>query len=69
MSEMRIVSNALHLVVDTSSGEVTTLGLRGTVDHVFPFVVLILLQRDVRCSPIVVIASIVWIFLTPLLSN
>jgi hypothetical protein len=61
--------DALHLVVDTSSGEVATLGLRGAMDHVFPFMVLVLLQRDVRCSPVVVIALIGWILLTPLLSN
>jgi hypothetical protein len=40
--------DALHLVVDTSSGEVAALGLREATDHVFPFVVLVLLQRDVR---------------------
>jgi hypothetical protein len=61
--------DALHLVVDMSSGEVTTLGLRGAMDHVFPFVVLVLLQWDVRWFPVVVIALIGWILLTPLLSN
>jgi hypothetical protein len=40
--------DALHLVVDMSSGEVVALGLREATDHVFPFVVLVLLQRDVR---------------------
>jgi hypothetical protein len=35
--------DALHLVVDTSSGEVTALGLRGAMDHVFPLVVLVFL--------------------------
>jgi hypothetical protein len=39
------------------------------MDHVFPLVVLVLLQRDVRCSPVVVIALIGLILLTPLLSN
>jgi hypothetical protein len=38
----------LHLMINTSLGEVTALGLRGATDHVFPFVVLVLLQRDVR---------------------
>jgi hypothetical protein len=38
----------LDLVNNTSLGEVTTLSLRGATDHVFPFVVLVLLQRDVR---------------------
>jgi hypothetical protein len=40
--------DALHLVVSTSSGEVTTLGLKEPMDHVFPFVVLVLLQWDMR---------------------
>jgi hypothetical protein len=34
--------DVLHLVVNTS------LSLRGATNHVFPFVVLVLLQRDVR---------------------
>jgi hypothetical protein len=38
----------LHLVINMSLGEVTTLSLKGAADHVFPFVVLELLQRDVR---------------------
>jgi hypothetical protein len=61
--------DALHLVVDSSLGEVATLALRGATDHIFPFAVLALLQRDVRCFPVVVIALIGWILLTPLLSN
>jgi hypothetical protein len=40
--------DALHLVVGMSLGEVAALGLRGATDHVFHFVVLVLLQRDVR---------------------
>jgi predicted small integral membrane protein len=36
--------NVLHLVINTSLGEVATLSLRGTTDHVFPFMVLVLLQ-------------------------
>jgi hypothetical protein len=36
--------DALHLVVDTSSGEVAALGLKESTNHVLPFVVLILLQ-------------------------
>jgi hypothetical protein len=44
-------------------------GLRGTTDHVFPFVVLVLLQRDVRWFLVVVIAWIGWILLTPLMSK
>jgi hypothetical protein len=40
--------DVLHLVINTSLGEVATLSLRGATDHSFPFVVLVLLQRDVR---------------------
>jgi hypothetical protein len=61
--------DALHLVVDTSLGEVAALGLRGATYHIFPFVVLVLLQQDVRCFPMMVIALIGWILQTPLLSN
>jgi hypothetical protein len=38
----------LHLVNNTSLGEVTALSLKGAMDHAFLFVVLVLLQRDVR---------------------
>jgi hypothetical protein len=34
----------LHLVINTSLGEVAALSLRGATNHVFPFVVLVLLQ-------------------------
>jgi hypothetical protein len=61
--------DALHLVVDTSNGGVTVLSQRGTTDHDFPIVLLILLQRDVRCFVVVVIALIGWILLTPILSK
>jgi hypothetical protein len=40
--------DALHLVVDTSMGGVVVLSLKGAADHIFAFVVLIFLQRDVR---------------------
>jgi hypothetical protein len=59
--------DVLHLVINMSLGEVTTLSLRGATYHVFPFVVFVLLQRNVRLFPMVVIALIGWIFLTPLL--
>jgi hypothetical protein len=36
--------DVLHLVINTSLGEVTVLSLRGTTDHTFSFVVLVLLQ-------------------------
>jgi hypothetical protein len=61
--------DALHLVVDTSLGEVVALGLRGATDHIFAFVALVLLEQEVRCFPMVVIALIGWILQTPLLSN
>jgi hypothetical protein len=35
--------HVLHLMVNTSLGEVATLSLGGATDHVFPFVVLLLL--------------------------
>jgi hypothetical protein len=40
--------DVLHLVINTSLGEVTALILKGATYHIFPFMVLILLQRDVR---------------------
>jgi hypothetical protein len=36
--------DVLHLVINTSLGEVTALSLRGTTDHAFLFVGLVLLQ-------------------------
>jgi hypothetical protein len=36
--------DVLHLVINTSLGEVAALSLRGTADHVFSFMVLVLLQ-------------------------
>jgi hypothetical protein len=35
--------DVLHLVINTSLGEVATLSLRGVTNHAFPFVVLVLL--------------------------
>jgi hypothetical protein len=43
-----LLLDALHLLNNTSLEEVAALSLKGATDHVFPFVVLILLQRDVR---------------------
>jgi hypothetical protein len=37
------VLDVLHLVINTSLGEVAALSLRGDTDHAFPFVVVILL--------------------------
>jgi hypothetical protein len=36
--------DVLYLVINTSLGEVTTLSLKGAMDHAFLFVVLVLLQ-------------------------
>ena len=36
--------DVLHLVINTSLGEVAALSLRGVMDHVFPFMVLVLPQ-------------------------
>jgi hypothetical protein len=36
--------DVLHLEINTSLGEVAVLSLRGATDHVFLFVVLVLLQ-------------------------
>jgi hypothetical protein len=38
--------DVLHLVINTSMGEVAGLSLRGATDHAFFFVVLVLLQLD-----------------------
>jgi hypothetical protein len=38
--------DVLHLVINTSLGEVATLSLRGATNHAFLFVVLVLLQWD-----------------------
>jgi hypothetical protein len=40
--------DGLHLVVNTSLGDLIVLSLRWAMDHVFPLVMLVLLQRDVR---------------------
>jgi hypothetical protein len=69
----------LHLVTNTRLGEVTALRLRGATDHTFPFVVLVLLQREGSGFPMmvpgligligwiaVVIGTVEWILLTPL---
>jgi hypothetical protein len=46
--------DALHLVVDMSLGGVASLTLGRATDHAFPFVVLVLLQRDGSGFPVVV---------------
>jgi hypothetical protein len=51
----------LHLVINTRLGEVVVLSLRGATDHIFLFVVLILLQCDGSGFPMVVPGLIAWI--------
>jgi hypothetical protein len=36
--------DGLHLVINTSLGEVAVLSLRGATDHIFLFMVIVLLQ-------------------------
>jgi hypothetical protein len=64
--------DVLLLVIDTSLEEVAALSLRGATDHGLPFVVLVLLRRDVSGFPVVVLALIGmvgWTVLTPLWSR
>jgi hypothetical protein len=46
LESLQVVSllDVLHLVINTSLEEVATLSLRGTMDHAFPIVVVVLLQ-------------------------
>jgi hypothetical protein len=46
--------DVLHLVINTSLGEVTVLSLKRATDHAFPFVVVIPLQWDRSGLPMVV---------------
>jgi hypothetical protein len=69
----------LSLVLNTGMGGVVTLSLRGGTIHGFPFMVLVLLQLERDGSLIVVtvvvfvevvlVGTMVWIVLTPLLSK
>jgi hypothetical protein len=45
--------DVLHLVINTSLGEVAVLSLRMAMDHTFPFVVVIPLQWDRSGLPLV----------------
>jgi hypothetical protein len=51
----------LHLVINTSLGEVAVLSLRRATDHVFPFVVVVPLQWDRSGLPLVVLGLKGWI--------
>jgi hypothetical protein len=46
LESLQVVSllDVLHLVINTSLGEVTTLSLKGAMDHGFPIMVVVLLQ-------------------------
>jgi hypothetical protein len=46
--------DVLHLVINTSLGEVTVLSLRSATDHAFLFVVVVPLQWDRSGLPMVV---------------
>jgi hypothetical protein len=53
--------DVLHLVINTSLGEVTVLSLRRATDHAFPFVVIVPLQWDRSGLPMVVLGLTGWI--------
>jgi hypothetical protein len=53
--------DVLHLVINTSLGEVAALCFRGATNHCLSFVVLILLQWDRSGLPMVVLGLIGWI--------
>jgi hypothetical protein len=50
--------DVLHLVINTSLGEVAVLSLRRAMDHAFPFVVVVPLQWDRSGLPMVVLGLI-----------
>jgi hypothetical protein len=53
--------DVLHLVINTSLGEVAVLSLRRAMDHAFPFVVIVPLQWDRSGLPMVVLGLTGWI--------
>jgi hypothetical protein len=53
--------DVLHLVINTSLGEVAVLSLRRATDHAFPFVVVVTFQWDRSGLPMVVIGLTGWI--------
>jgi hypothetical protein len=53
--------DVLHLVINTSLGEVTVLSLRRATDHAFPFVVIVPLQWDRSGLPMVVLGLTGWV--------
>jgi hypothetical protein len=53
--------DVLHLVINTSLGEVAVLILRRATDYAFPYVVVVPLQWDRSGLPMVVLGLIGWI--------
>jgi hypothetical protein len=53
--------DVLHLVINTSLGEVAVLSLRRATDHASPFVVVVPLQWDKSGLPMVVLGLTGWI--------
>jgi hypothetical protein len=53
--------DVLHLVINTSLGEVKVLSLRRATDHAFPFMVVVPLQWDRSGLPMVVLGLTGWI--------
>jgi hypothetical protein len=55
VESLQVVSllDVLHLVINTSLGEVVALSLRGATDHAFPIMVVVLLQWDGSGFPMV----------------
>jgi hypothetical protein len=63
MVTMAVLSllDVLHLVINTSLGEVAVLSLRRATDHAFPFVVVVPFQWDRSGLPMVVLGLTGWI--------
>jgi hypothetical protein len=63
LESLQVVSllDVLHLVINTSLGEVAALSLRGATDHAFPIMVVVLLQWDGIGFPMVVPGLTGWI--------
>jgi hypothetical protein len=53
--------DVLHLMINTSLGEVAVLSLRRATDHAFPFMVVVPLQWDRSGLPMVVLGLLGWI--------
>jgi hypothetical protein len=53
--------DVLHLVINTSLGEVAVLSLRRATDHAFPFMAIVPLQWDRSGLPMVVLGLTGWV--------